>query len=138
MSNVRRQSDEKSRYFGGMVKLPFGDSGVCSCRSIDRDYDPGNFQIGAPIVYINGEFDPATPLDGAKSHFASQTKTPKKVFITVKDGGHFGTWNELESCTDLLFQSGISGDLSDLSGPRDFSHGCPNGTRFPDTNSAVR
>lgn len=111
-------------FFDGLVKNIYAVGGYCDCRSINRDYDPKDFPIKAPLIYINGEYDPATPIKNAKLHFKSQTSSAEKIFITVKDGGHIGTWRELASCTDLFFHAGFSGSTQALNNRKDFSKGC--------------
>lgn len=121
-----------STLFNGLIKNAYATGGYCDCRTINRDFDPKNFQIKSPILYINGEFDPATPLNIAQSHFNTQSSSPQKSFILVKDGGHFSTWRELATCTDEIFGAGFSVDFSTLSRRQDYSKGCQKNRLIPE------
>lgn len=109
---------------GGLVDLPVGSENLCSCRTINRDFDSKDFQIKAPILYISGEFDPATPLVQARYNFEHQNSSKGKAFLTVKGGGHFGTWNELSTCTDYIFQNAFLGDVGKVSASMNYGQGC--------------
>ena len=86
----------------------------CGCRSLSKDYAPSDYQIRAPILYINGDGDPLTPESGARQHFDSQRSAPSKAFITVKDGGHYGTWHSLSGCVNTFFSTAMTGDPSQI------------------------
>jgi pimeloyl-ACP methyl ester carboxylesterase len=94
------------RFFNNLIRSPYGNRDFCECRTIARNYDPKNFQIRAPILYINGEYDPATPMSMANYHYQSQKTSAAKTLVSVKDGGHFSTIYELASCIDLIYEHG--------------------------------
>ena len=67
------------------------------CKEVSEPYtryDSKNYQTTAPILYIQGEVDPATSLSSARYHFQNQAQTPVKKMIVVKEGGHSPFFDE--------------------------------------------
>ena len=62
---------------------------VDACDTIDvgEPYAAADWPIDAPILYVQGDRDPATPFDGARSHFEAQAATDRR-FVTVHGVGH--------------------------------------------------
>lgn len=118
--------DKPMMLFDGLVRSPYGNSDFCMCRTIARDYDPGDFQVSVPIIYLHGAMDAAVTIENAKSHFDSQRLTNKKTMITAEDGGHSGSFREWSPCLSFLYSAAMAGEKSDVySVKRDFTKGCP-------------
>lgn len=68
-------------------------------------YDSAQYQIQAPIYYIQGAHDPATPMPFARLHFDGQQRSAKKIWLAVANGGHTptGATDQLESCAVELW-----------------------------------
>ena len=101
-----KSSERGVKIFDGTVDLITIGSGadeICKCRTVANNFDPNIHQIKAPIVYINGGQDPATPLTGAKKHMEGQSHL-NKVLISNPKGGHFDSSVLLENCMPILFE----------------------------------
>ncbi len=73
-------------------------------------WNPADYQIsGIPIVYVHGDQDAQVSVDWAHQHFDGQ-RTPKKVFISAKWGGHsvIHDGGVLSSCAGFFFESLLS------------------------------
>jgi pimeloyl-ACP methyl ester carboxylesterase len=78
---------------------------VNACDAIDlvTPYDPADWPIDAPIVYVEGDRDPATTPQGAHAHFDAQPQTDR-TFISVRGIGHVPLqWYAAAVCGDDLF-----------------------------------
>jgi pimeloyl-ACP methyl ester carboxylesterase len=69
-----------------------------------RPYDSAQWQIDAPMIYINGELDPATPIGRARYHYAHQTSS-HKFFFAAPGAGHGPTANEFANCATAFYRS---------------------------------
>lgn len=81
---------------------------LCENIAIEKLYESDHWQIPVPIVYIQGQADPATPLWHAKLHFAGQKSAPK-TFIEVPGAGHNPLNLGLEDCAEDLMISILKG-----------------------------
>lgn len=70
-------------------------------------YDSKKFQIADPVVYINGERDPATPVKQMRYHFESQ-KGGTKVSVVVPQAGHSPSGFSLSSCMPEIWGAMLS------------------------------
>jgi hypothetical protein len=68
--------------------LAYPDSSKCKCFKHQSVYR-SNYQISSPVrvIYVNGDSDTQTPVEGAKKHFALQ-QNANKFFLEVCRGGH--------------------------------------------------
>lgn len=131
ISHKMKPPGQRTLLFGGLVENPY-ESGLefCKCRTEKTSYDSKKHQIRAPIVYINGDMDAPTPIESARYHWRNQTQTASKVFIELKDEGHFPTSSTLANCTDEIYDKAFAGDIATL-GVRDFNQGCkPSSTKI--------
>jgi len=111
-------------YERGVFEYPEGtEEAFCGCRTKAKDYDPSKLQIVTPIIYINGDQDPAAPIQGAKAHFNGQHQS-NKVMVVVKDGGHGNTWRSLSSCVDQIYSAALSGNREKLKELERLGAGC--------------
>lgn len=113
--------DMGARLVPGNILVPkkISESAVSLCTNspLDRPYTVKDHQIKAPIHYFQGTHDPQTPIEGAKDHYAAQTKTIKKVFNEVAFGGHGPGTSErfLANCmTEVLSKIARAESYQDL------------------------
>ncbi|KAF0973021.1 hypothetical protein FDP41_008685 [Naegleria fowleri] len=59
---------------------------------LDPQYDNVAFSTNVPVLMLNGELDPLTPLDGARTQF-SHIKGNSVKFIEIPFGAHFSLFN---------------------------------------------
>lgn len=105
-------------FFDGVVKNVMYKNGdtpkVCGCRTTSRNYDSKDFQINSiPILVIEGDFDPATPIEQADYFYAHQKSTPKH-FLKVQNEGHFPTLMSLSSCVSQIYEAAFVGNWTRL------------------------
>lgn len=122
---ARQKAHDKGpeKFFDGLIVNAFSGD-ICTCRTVERDFKPRDHQICSPVLYINGEYDPATPFRGALDHFQSQTCTKSKLMIKVEDGGHFGSSRELLSCMELIYSRAFMGNLAELKSYQELAKRC--------------
>ncbi len=116
------KNGERQKIFGdtvAVVTIADGLEQVCRCKTVERSYNPNSHQITAPIIYINGGQDPATPLAGAKAHMNGQTKSDFKILISKAQGGHFDSFPSLKECMPQFFESFTSNRISELKANQD-------------------
>jgi pimeloyl-ACP methyl ester carboxylesterase len=85
---------------------------VDACDEIDlsRPYDPADWPIAAPIVYVQGDADPATPITGARAHFDAHADTTR-TFVTVHGVGHVPLqWRIAEACGASVWKAILADD----------------------------
>lgn len=77
-------------------------------------YDPKNYQVETPLIYFQGDRDPATPMAGARYHFENQSLA-NRYFVTVPTAGHGPIEAQLSylGCMDRIWDS-ILVDSSDF------------------------
>ncbi len=99
------ETQEPPRIFGKTVRITsLVDMNLCRCATVAQPFAPDQFQIhGVSIVYINGEQDPATPLNLSRSHFDGQKKTAHKLSINVQQTGHLDNLNP--KCTNFILRA---------------------------------
>jgi pimeloyl-ACP methyl ester carboxylesterase len=85
--------------------VPMDD--LCPNTVVPFPYDAADHSIKAPIVYLQGERDPATPYAIAREHLDTQPQT-ERVFISVPDGGH-NVRSNFDECAPMLFASIAAG-----------------------------
>lgn len=73
-------------------------------------YDPGRYQITAPIYYFQGDRDAATPIQGAMKHYLSQKENRKKVFVQLQGRGHSPLHFDLNKCLGRVYSNIFNGD----------------------------
>jgi len=76
----------------------------CEAIELDREYDAADYPIDAPIFYIEGTRDPATPLWQTDAHIERQPQTDR-FRITVVDTGHNPFGASLVDCVEPLWAS---------------------------------
>ena len=77
---------------GRLRPAPNADAAACAeipgmVGRMDKPYLASRFPVRAPLTYIQGETDGATPLAGALTHFARVPRGSAQ-FLLVKNGGH--------------------------------------------------
>lgn len=77
------------------------------CKDIPlvRPFDAADYQISAPIIYIQGETDPQTPLTHAYYHYYKQESSVRKEFILIERGSHIPLYRELGPCAKTLWNA---------------------------------
>ncbi|MEZ0391731.1 MAG: alpha/beta fold hydrolase [Pseudobdellovibrionaceae bacterium] len=65
-------------------------------------YDSKNYQISAPVIYLQGENDPATPTWQAQYHASNQKNMNRRLLI-VPNGGHGMLNSDLKNCSENFF-----------------------------------
>jgi hypothetical protein len=95
-------------------ELVLAGQNVCDGGGIVRRFDAANWPVTVPIIYFQGEHDPATPLDQALYHFETQKQAPR-YFVKVDRAGHavLGVTLNAGDCRERLWEA-IIGDLSRL------------------------
>ena len=88
--------------YGRIIRNP--DDITCEKEVFDRPYDSGTLLTTAPIYYIAGENDPATPYTGAFYHFEHQVRS-RRNFIKVPGGGHNKIGLNFPDCLDKIWNS---------------------------------
>jgi len=116
-------------FFDGIVKnlmYKNGDSAkVCGCRTTSRNYDSKDFQINSiPILVIQGEFDPAIPIEQADYFYDHQTSATKR-FLKIQNDGHFPTFTSLSSCVPQIYDAALAGDWTRLPTDQSGYFKCP-------------
>jgi pimeloyl-ACP methyl ester carboxylesterase len=85
---------------------------VNACDAIDltAPFDAADWPIDAPILYFQGDRDPATAIDGARAHFSAQADTDR-TFVTVHGIGHTPlSWSIADSCGTTTWDAILAGD----------------------------
>lgn len=67
-------------------------------------YDSKKYQISAPVIYLQGENDPATPSWQARYHAKNQDNMTRRLLI-VPNAGHGMLNKELKGCSENFFLS---------------------------------
>jgi len=86
--------------YGRIIRDP--DDKTCESETFDRPYDSATMLTTAPIYYIAGENDPATPFSGAYYHFEHQVRS-RRNFIKVPGGGHNKIGLIFPDCLDKIW-----------------------------------
>ncbi len=76
------------------LQIVITSEGAGSCKDqsfkLKNPFKASDFQVrGVPIVYLQGEYDPATPAAGAKEHYNGQ-KSTDKIYIEIEQAAHVG------------------------------------------------
>jgi pimeloyl-ACP methyl ester carboxylesterase len=95
---------------GKLIPLP---SNYCGDLKLSNPFDSAYQQISAPIIYFQGDHDPATPIWQARYHFANQHLS-KRTFITVENGGHASLDFNLSDCKQRIWMAIASNDSQKL------------------------
>lgn len=123
------QKETLSVFDGKVAVRTISDSSeqICKCRTVKNDFDPKNHQIKVPIVYLQGEQDPATPLEMARNHFNGQTQA-EKVFIAIPNGGHSESAAGFSKCMPYLIDSLLTQNLNSIKARQNdlVTKGCSN------------
>jgi pimeloyl-ACP methyl ester carboxylesterase len=80
--------------------------------NLDHPFDAKNFSIKAPIVYFQGDKDPATPLHMAVHHFYSQYH-PDTLFFLVKRSAHAPFQSRLGQFARQIWRSIGDGSINE-------------------------
>jgi hypothetical protein len=64
-----------------------GRDACADTGGIVHPYDAAQWPLSVPVVYFQGEHDPATPLAQARYHFEAQSHVPR-WFISIDRAGH--------------------------------------------------
>ncbi|MBK7962624.1 MAG: alpha/beta hydrolase [Bdellovibrionales bacterium] len=84
---------------GGQIVLESND---CNGRVLNNPFDPSKYRTTAPTLYIQGDLDPATPLEKANKHFQNFS-APFKQMLLVRDAGHIPLGIQLYRCKSKIF-----------------------------------
>jgi hypothetical protein len=100
--------DSSDLSFDGELK----DGGLASCdqyvtASEINPYDSKNYQIKAPIFYVGGGNDPATPPWEALYHYQHQ-ELAKKYWMSAANASHAPLNKELAACSGNFWNSIVS------------------------------
>ena len=78
---------------------------ACDAIDLREPYAPDDWPIESPIVYVQGDADPATPIAGARAHFDAQQGTDR-TFVTVHGIGHTPLqWRISEGCGSRVWEA---------------------------------
>jgi hypothetical protein len=85
----------------------FVQSGVNYCAEAglygSRRFDAAKYPVKAPIYYLQGADDPATPAALARLHFDGQTASPNRQYLLVNGGGHNPFKMNMSDCYQTVF-----------------------------------
>jgi pimeloyl-ACP methyl ester carboxylesterase len=81
-------SDNTDMALVGGVMVGHQDPDFCRDRPLARPFDSARYPVRAPIIYVQGDQDPATTLENARYHFDHQVEGPKHL-VTVPGGSHY-------------------------------------------------
>lgn len=87
----------------------FVESGQANCpkyiKSKDIDlYDSKKYQIQGSVLYMQGEDDPATPVNQSLYHFKNQTAPNGKYYIFRPKGAHGTLSSEFNNCSTHFWE----------------------------------
>lgn len=68
-------------------------------------YDSKNFQLRSPLIYLQGETDPQTPLSQAYYHFLNQGRSSHKEWILISRGSHDPLDEALKPCSEQIWNA---------------------------------
>lgn len=88
-------------------ELVLSNDQLCKDIPFDRAFDSKDYQFKAPVIYVSGDLDPATPASHALYHFEHHQGPAKH--ITVKTGGHAALSNNLTDCFNDFWFGLLSG-----------------------------
>jgi hypothetical protein len=80
---------------------------VCDGRPMAHPFNSATLPMGAPIIYMQGDDDPATTLQNARYHFEGQTGS-RRSFVTVRTGAHF-PFGLLAECKEAIWDAAAAG-----------------------------
>lgn len=100
LSGWNPASDWALNFVNGIL-TPAADPGLADiCQSLKipaiNTYDSRNYPVEAPVTYINGTTDGATPAPNAVNHY-KQTARKKAQLLLVLNSGHFPVKDLLEA-----------------------------------------
>lgn len=126
LEKLRAEVDEAGAGYGDLLNHPIfvqiacrelfseGNDGTEACRQQniphDDPFDSSEWQISAPIFYVQGENDPNTPPAQAIYHFSRQ-RNPQRFLVHVPKAGH-GSMGAITECKDAFWQSVLAGGQS--------------------------
>jgi pimeloyl-ACP methyl ester carboxylesterase len=95
-------------------ELVLAGQNVCGGGGIARRFDAANWPVNVPLVYFQGEHDPATPLSQARYHFETQRQSPR-YFVRIDRAAHatLGVTLNVGDCREHLWDA-VMGDLNKL------------------------
>jgi pimeloyl-ACP methyl ester carboxylesterase len=64
-----------------------GDNLCAGHDSLTHPFDAANWPVATPLVYFQGEHDPATSFSQARHHFESEVQAPR-YFVSVDEAAH--------------------------------------------------
>lgn len=83
--NQGQAEDDRVAYFDGLFHHPQNAGAACQCSAVER-FDSARHRIeGIPLIYVQGENDPNTPLWQTEYHRRHQ---PDSTLIRIPGGGH--------------------------------------------------
>lgn len=84
----------------------------CADVAVDRPYDPADWPIRAPIVYLAGDADPVTPWARARAqHLEAMPESPRAA-VRIPGAGHFAA-RQLGDCAAPVFRAAVEGRAPD-------------------------
>ena len=87
---------------------------ACPNKLLLHPFNSVDYQMSAPIFYVQGDNDPSTTIENAKYHFEGQHSV-NRAFITVEGGTHY-PFAQLDDCRDAVWKSfALSGQNLSLS-----------------------
>ncbi len=89
----------------GYLVRDFSKDDNCADVPFSQPVDVANWPIRSKIYYFSGTKDVATPIKWARYHFNKQIISLKRIFITVKDGGHNPLKVNLSDCKSNIWGS---------------------------------
>jgi pimeloyl-ACP methyl ester carboxylesterase len=87
----------------------------CADIEVTDPYDPADWPITAPITYVQGSSDPATPLGHALAHQDAQTGADR-AFVEIAGGGHQPWILNLADCAAPMWDAIAAGEPPPVDG----------------------
>lgn len=85
---------------------PIADA--CADVQVDRPYDPAQWPLRAPLVYLVGGADPVTPWARGRDHHLSTHPEAPRTVVVVPGAGHYVA-HQLGDCVEPVMTAVLAG-----------------------------
>jgi pimeloyl-ACP methyl ester carboxylesterase len=100
-----RHISQTPRLIGGQLDYSLTSSLACADKPMTHPFDSAKWPVKTPILYLQGEEDPNTPIAMARYHFDTQNSADR-IFVTVKNEGHVVLMRRFgEGCGTILWSA---------------------------------